>query len=184
MGSREPACQVSHQQRFSINVWAGIIVNDYIVGPTILPDRLNRFNYLAFLRNTLPDLLDNAGVPPEVRQTMWLHHDGAPAHYALIVREYLNETFPGRWIGRGGPVLWPARTPDLNPLDFFMWGHLRDLMYDNGPLANEEEVVARLFAASAEIQETPGIVANVRRSMSRRVQLCIQERGGHFEHLL
>ena len=171
------------QQRISINVWAGI-VNNHVIGPAILPDRLDRFSYLGFLQHVLPDLLDTAGVPPEVRQTMWLQHDGAPAHYAVIVREYLNEAFPGRWIGRGGPVLWPARSPDLNPLDFFMWGYLRDLMYDNGPLADEEEVIARLVAASAEIKETPGIVAKVRQSMSQRVALCIQQQGGHFEHLL
>lgn len=57
-------------------------------------------------------------------------------------------------------------------------------MYDNGPLADEEEVIARLVAASAEIKETPGIVAKVRQSMSQRVALCIQRQGGHFEHLL
>ncbi|GBM88486.1 hypothetical protein AVEN_269361-1 [Araneus ventricosus] len=29
---------------------------------------------------------------------------------------------PDRWIGRGGPVLWPPRSPDLTPLDFFPMG--------------------------------------------------------------
>jgi hypothetical protein len=28
--------------------------------------------------------------------------DGAPAHYANIVTEFLDETFPLRWIGIGG----------------------------------------------------------------------------------
>jgi hypothetical protein len=31
---------------------------------------------------------------------------------------------------RGGPFFWPARSPDLNPLDFFVWGHLRCLVYE------------------------------------------------------
>ena len=30
--------------------------------------------------------------------------DGAPPHWGLIVRDFLNETFPNRWIGRNGPT--------------------------------------------------------------------------------
>lgn len=47
------------QNKFSINVWAGI-VGDYLIGPVMLPARLNGNNYLQFLQETLPDLLDYA----------------------------------------------------------------------------------------------------------------------------
>ena len=46
--------------------------------------------------------------------------DGAPAHFARAPREVLDRWFPGRWIGRGGAVRWPARSPDLTPLDFYL----------------------------------------------------------------
>ncbi|EZA51886.1 hypothetical protein X777_09189, partial [Ooceraea biroi] len=36
-----------------------------------------------------------------------------------FARNILNESFPDRWIGRGGRISWPARSPDLTPLDFF-----------------------------------------------------------------
>ncbi|CAH1378390.1 unnamed protein product, partial [Tenebrio molitor] len=39
------------------------------------------------------------------------------------VRNWLNENFSGRWIGRNGPVAWPARSPDLNLCDFFLSGY-------------------------------------------------------------
>ena len=45
-----------------------------------------------------------------------------PFHWALTVRESLNNSFPQRWIGRDGPIAWPPRSPDLTPLDFFFWG--------------------------------------------------------------
>ena len=45
--------------------------------------------------------------------------DGTLPLFAHIVRNYLNETFPGRWIGRGSPRFWAARSRDLKPLDFF-----------------------------------------------------------------
>ena len=48
--------------------------------------------------------------------------DGAPPHFSFFVTDVLNERFPVAWIGRNGPILWPPRSPDLSPLDFFLWG--------------------------------------------------------------
>ena len=31
--------------------------------------------------------------------------------------------------GRAGPISWPARSPDLTPLDFWLWGYLKDHVY-------------------------------------------------------
>ncbi|KAG8228356.1 hypothetical protein J437_LFUL006807 [Ladona fulva] len=33
------------------------------------------------------------------------------------------------WIGRGGPIAWPPRSPDITPLDFFFWGFVKDRVY-------------------------------------------------------
>ena len=41
----------------------------------------------------------------------------------------LNDTFPERWIGRDGPIPWPPRSPDITPLDFFLWGYVKDIVY-------------------------------------------------------
>ena len=45
------------------------------------------------------------------------------------VGTFLDETFPGRWVGRGGPTAWPPRSPGLTPLDFFAWGFIKDVVY-------------------------------------------------------
>jgi hypothetical protein len=37
----------------------------------------------------------------------------------------------------GGPTAWPPRSPDLNPLDIYLWGHLKALVYA-APVDNEE----------------------------------------------
>ena len=55
----------------------------------------------------------------------WFRQDGATPHFAAVVREWLNLILPDRWIGRGKPVPWPTRSPDLNPLDFFLWSYLK-----------------------------------------------------------
>ncbi|PNF41896.1 hypothetical protein B7P43_G15539, partial [Cryptotermes secundus] len=76
--------------------------------------------YLKFLQETLPELLK--AVPLEVHREMWFQHDGAPAHCTEVVREYLDETFGNRWIGRGGLITWPPRSSYLTPLKIFLWG--------------------------------------------------------------
>jgi hypothetical protein len=48
--------------------------------------------------------------------------DGAPPHCLEEVREYLNTRFPDWWISQAKPIAWPLRSPDLVPLDFFLWG--------------------------------------------------------------
>jgi hypothetical protein len=45
-----------------------------------------------------------------------------PPHFSRNVQGILNRMYPNRWIGRGGPRHWPARSSDLNPLDFFLMG--------------------------------------------------------------
>jgi hypothetical protein len=169
-----------YQQRYSVNVWAGIVHNQ-IIGPYILPSRLTGNVYRIFLEEVLPGLLEN--VPLDIRRRMWFQHDGAPAHFHIGVRDYINARFPHRWIGRNGPVSWPARSPDMTPLDLFFWGHMKSLIYET-PVESEEDLVARIAVASADIAEMPGLFANIRHSLRRRYQTCINVRGRHFEQLL
>ena len=66
-----------HQQRFSLNVWGGII-HDHIIGPYFFPDRRNGETYLQFPRTELIHFLD--AVPLDVIQRMWFMRDGATSH--------------------------------------------------------------------------------------------------------
>jgi hypothetical protein len=169
-----------YQQRYSVNVWAGIVHNQ-IIGPHIMPSPLNGNNYRFFLEEVLPELLEN--VPLAVRRRMWFQQDGAPAHYHIDVRNYLDAQFPNRWIGRNGPVAWPPRSPDMTPLDFFFWGHMKSLVYAT-PVQSEEDLVARIAVASGDISEMPGLFHNIRQSLTRRYQKCIDLGGTNFEQYL
>lgn len=169
------------QHQFKINLWTGI-VNGQIVGPFELPAVLNGQNYLNFLQNDLPTLLEGLETySEELRERMWLQNDGCPAHYARPVREHLNEVFPDRWIGRLGPILWPPRSPDLNPLDFFYWGCLKDKVYSK-PIRSEAELRQRVFEAAREISSMS--MRSLGRNFIKRCHLCIRVRGRQFEHLL
>lgn len=167
-----------HQRRWSVNVWAGILGNR-MIGPYLLPQRLTGQSYLIFLRAVLPAFLED--IPLAALRGLWYQHDGAPAHFSSPVREWLDTEYPGRWIGRGGPVEWPPRSPDLTPLDFFLWGHLKELVYRT-PCPTDGDLVARLHAA-VTVVDTP-LLARVQAAIPRRAQACLEMRGGHFEHLL
>lgn len=172
--------ETKHQRRFSLNVWAGM-VGDQLIGPHFFNGTLNGETYLQFLQNDLPDLLED--VPLEIRANMWLLQDGAPPHFSLNVRAYLNEAFPEMWIGRAGPVPWAPRSPDLNPMDFFFWGYLKALVYET-PVNNIGDLRQRIINGCNVIRNKIGIFHRARRSFLKRLRICIEMNGGHFEHLL
>lgn len=170
----------NYQHQFSVNIWVGI-VGDFLIGPHFLPPRLNGQEYRHFLEFVLPELLEE--VPLAGREAMWFMHDGAPPHFSIVAREFLDATYGGHWIGRAGPQSWPPRSPDLNPLDFFLWGHLKSLVYKT-PINTEAELRQRIRDSCDQIRHTPGIFQRVRESMIRRANACIEVEGRHFQQLL
>ena len=54
---------------------------------------------------------------------------GPSAHYSKKVKDWLDTIFEDWWMGRGGSIPWPARSPDLTPLDFWIWGYLKNRVY-------------------------------------------------------
>jgi hypothetical protein len=62
------------------------------------------------------------------------------------VREFLDMLFRGRWIGHDGPIPWPPRPPDIMPLDSFLWGYFKDIVYKT-PVTSIHEPMFRIAAA-------------------------------------
>ena len=103
-----------------VNVWLGLNLQR-ICGPLFFAEAtITSTSYLDMLEQLLqPQLFaDN------ILGFVMFQQDGVLPHFAHIVRNYLNETFPGRWIGRGSPRFWAARSHDLTPLDFCAWSHI------------------------------------------------------------
>lgn len=177
-----PHCsrESSFQHRWKINVWAGIL-GRRLIGPFFLPDTLSGVSYLSFLQNDLEDELENLPVP--IYRDMIFQHDGAPAHYSRSVKDYLNNRFGSRWIGRGGSVSWPARSPDLTPLDFFLWGYVKNEVYRR-VCETEREMRATIITVFTDIKNKEDMLLSVRDASLRRAIMCIQNGGGHFEQNL
>ncbi|GFW19715.1 uncharacterized protein TNCV_1606051 [Trichonephila clavipes] len=73
---------------------------------------------MVFLNEVLTEFLDD--IPLAAKQRLWFQHEMGLR--SISVRNWLDIAYPGRWIGRQGPVLWSPRLPDLTPLNFFPMG--------------------------------------------------------------
>lgn len=146
---------------------------------------LTSARYLQLLQNeiipTLTRLYPNQNFPNTISDEIWFQQDGAPPHYAREVRDHLDTIFPQRWIGRRGHIEWPARSPDLTPLDFFLWGYVKSRVYITKP-GNLVELVQRI---SQEMTAIPGdFIAHAVRGFVNRIHHCQEVNGEQFEHLL
>ncbi|KAJ4448634.1 hypothetical protein ANN_00024 [Periplaneta americana] len=77
--------------------------------------------------------------------------------------------------------LWPPRSPDLITPDFFLWGYLKDRVYATRPQTLDD----LKHNITQEIQAIDNrVLQRVASNMERRVELCLMQDGGHFQHLL
>jgi hypothetical protein len=145
----------------------------------VVEDRISGAQYINFLQETLRILLGS--LPLIVCQDVYYQLDGAPALFIHPVFDWLNHNYLGRWIGRGGPVTWPARSPDFTPLDF-LWGCMKENVYATG--VEDREDLRHIRIAAEDIRGQPRLFIDVRNSIRRCCEVCLRAVGGHFEHLL
>ncbi|GFU01779.1 DUF4817 domain-containing protein [Trichonephila clavipes] len=69
-------------------------------------------------------------------------------HTARATIDLLKDTFGDHLISRFGPVNWPPRSCDLTPLDYFLWGYVKSLVYADKPqtLDHLEDNIRRVIA--------------------------------------
>lgn len=168
----------NHQDHFSFNVFC--LIMDNRVAYQVYDENLNGARYLEILRGFVSDFLN--ALPPRDRANSWYQLDGAPAHSTIAVNQQLSLMFEDRWIGPRGPWNWPPRSPDLTPLDFHLWGRIKELVYSR-PVQTREELLNRVHDAFTNLSPD-----ELRRSVSRgvydRVIQCLNQNGGHIEQLL
>jgi len=171
--------ETNFQTVWGINVWCGLI-GGILLGPYFYDGTLSGRRYLDFLVNQLPLLLEDVSLA--TRENMYFQQDGAPAHNAIIVKNYLNEIFPNRWIGTNGVIPWPARSPDLTPLDFFLWGHLKNVVYADPPI-NLQDLKNKIRLACSNLRREQ-INAATSTELLKRLESCLEHQGGNFKQFI
>ena len=166
------------QGRFGFNIWIGV-VGPRMIGPFIYDGNLNAQRYINILARFVEPYLEDLPLAEMIRKLY--QQDGAPAHNAAVTTNKLNQMFGDQWMGTRGPVPWPARSPDLSPLDFFIWGFVKDQIFKTIP-ESREELEERVRNAIARITHLQ--LLNAEKSVKKRCQHCLDQNGGQFEHYL
>ena len=167
-----------HTQRpGKLNVQTGLLGN-HKIGPFFI-DGITSQLYLELLETQIVPTIRNV-MGPNYASTFF-QQDGAPPHFGRNVREFLNNTFPNRWIGRGGTIEWPPRSPDLSPNDYFLWGHLKNRVYTTKPqdLADLQRRILDEFELI-----TPEMIYNTIEKFYFQLAHCQAVQGKQFEHLI
>ena len=170
-GSENPSVVFQHERDSpKVNVWCGLM-KDRVIGPFFFAEP-------TVTARTYLDMLELYVVPQLPAGTIY-QQDGAPPHYALEVRKFLNDNFPGQWIGRGSETIaWPPRSPDLTPLDFFLWGFVKDQVYST-PVADLDDLKLRINLALQNV--TINMLRNSWREVDNRLDICRATNGSHVE---
>ncbi|XP_054716800.1 uncharacterized protein LOC129226226 [Uloborus diversus] len=101
-------------------------MHDRVIGPFIFAERnINGDVYCDMLEEYVYPQLDDIEAE---KGLVYFQQDRAPPHFSLRVRESLDARLGNRWIGREGPIPWLPRSPDMTPLDFFFWEHIKNLV--------------------------------------------------------
>ena len=147
--------------------------------PFIFDETITAEKYLSMLKDHVkPQLAQRR----KLSQTIFMQ-DGAPPHFANIVRNYLYQTFSSdRVISRGCEIVWPSRSPDLNPLDYWFWGTLKARVFHRNAPTTLEDLKHRIVEECAQF--TSEEMSTAVSSLWRRCALLEEVGGGHFQQFL
>ncbi|GFU52436.1 transposable element Tc3 transposase [Trichonephila clavipes] len=114
-------------------------------------------------------------------QELWFQQDGATCHTARATIDLLKDTFGDRLFSRFGPVNWPPRSCDLTPLDYFLWGYVKSLVYADKPqtLDHLEDNICRVIA---DIR--PQMLEKVIENWTSRLDYIRASRGSHMPEII
>ncbi|XP_012059065.1 PREDICTED: uncharacterized protein LOC105622255 [Atta cephalotes] len=167
-----------HPQRVTVwcGFWSGGIIRPFFFeNEQEAAVTVNNERYRAMLNEFLLPKFEE-----EDTDDIWFQQDGAPCHTANAI-DLLRTVFENRIISRNADVNWPPRSCDLTPLDYFLWGTVKDECY-----ANQSETIQKLkHEIKVAIDEIRAhIVENILKNWIDRMGYCAASRGSHLNEIV
>jgi transposase len=151
----------------SIGIWGSITW----YGPgchNLFEGRINRYNYVETLEN---HLIPTRDLYFGENGHYIFQQDGAPAHTARYTTAWLEEN--------GIQVIkWPARSPDLNPIEN-VWSIIDRQIIQN-PVTSLTGLEERLDTLFRELSIE--LCKKLFNSIKNRARLCLANKGGHIPY--
>lgn len=151
----------------SVGIWGCISYK----GPgqcNVYTGRMNQFTYKETIEKHLfpsaHKLYGNNG-------KWFFQHDGATAHTANSIKKFMKRK-------KVKLLPWPARSPDLNPIEN-LWSYI-DSKLAKFHLTSIAELEEQLKKVWSEIPNE--MIINLIKSMPKRVYACYKARGGHIKY--
>lgn len=172
-----------HDQK--VTVWCGV-TSHCMLGPYFFDEigndgeahtvTVNGNRYLQMLQEFVVPQLQQRNLLDETT----FMQDGAPPHTPRLVKIFLQSHFGERIISRGFANAWPPRSPDLTPLDFWLWGFLKSKVYGQQP----RSLPALRHVIQEQIESiTPDQLRAAIYHVITRMQAVVDTEGKHIEHL-
>lgn len=166
-----------------VTVWCGF-TSRFIIGPYFFEENaagetktvtVNGERYLNMLHDYAIPSLRHQNI-----ENIIFMQDGAPPHIFKPVKQFLSNTFGDRVISRQFPVTWPARSPDINPADYWLWGDLKERVFLSRPTSIHQlkESITQIVTEIPELVLRAAVY-----NIEERLLLVQEEGGGHIHHL-
>ena len=125
------------------------------------------------------DVLLAQGLLPAIKELSGeffvFQQDGAPSHRAKETVEFLSSQTP-EFIK---PWFWPPNSPDLNPVDYKIWGVLQERVYRTR-IRDVDHLKQHLMEDWSQFDQV--IVDRAVDEWRLCLQACVRASGGYFEH--
>jgi hypothetical protein len=153
-------------------------------GPFFFEDKngdtetINSVRYLEILKKKFVLALRRRGAN---LYTLWFQQDGATPLTSRDVIAWLQKTFGTQYISYRTDNVWSPHSLDLSPLYFFLWGYLKDSVYNHSlniprriknsnQLWNLKYLIGHMHVCHCKLQET--------------IDVVLRQGGRHLEHVL
>ena len=131
---------------------------------------INQHVYKNILRCLIYSVREKTRKLWETRSWL-LHHDNAPAHNALGIREFLAKN-------KIAVLEQPPNSPDLAPRNFFLFSKLKEIIKET--CFQDSEAIKT--AVTRELRAIPmESFQECVEAWQRRLEKCIQAQGDYFE---
>lgn len=140
-------------------------------------DEKTKVNANYYMNELLPKLVEDCH--NLLGNDFIFQQDGAPAHGAKKSQEWLCEHCPD-FIDKNS---WPPNSPDLNPLDYHVWGAMLEQFSNLNPMPqNISELKVALQGIWNNLSDE-----TIKKSVlgfRKRLNACVEAEGGHFEYCI
>ena len=109
--------------------------------------------------------------------------DGATCHTAEATFDVLRRVFEDRFISRRADVVWPHRSCDLTPLDYYLWDAVKYKCYADKPEAIDafKDNIREVIEATERKQHT---IDNILKYWTDRIGYCMASRASHLNEII